>query len=95
MVQRSDIVQVGRLARLQLSEKEIDIIAQQIGSVLEYVHQLDQIDTSVVQPTTYILPTHNTFREDQREDGLEQEEALANAPERDGDYFKTLKILGK
>lgn len=94
-MQRSELVKVGRLARIQLTEKEVDTFTQQIGSIIEYIHQLDQIDSLAVQPTTNILSTSNVFRADQIIEILKKEEALSKAPERDGDYFKTPKILGK
>ncbi|AZR72065.1 asparaginyl/glutamyl-tRNA amidotransferase subunit C [Anoxybacter fermentans] len=93
MIQRSDVEHVAKLARLKLSDDEIETFTQQLGDILDYVHKLEKIDTENVQPTAHVLPLCNVFREDKVKDSLDREIALSNAPEKEGAYFKTPKIL--
>lgn len=93
MIQRSDVEHVARLARLQLQEEEIQTFTQQLGQILDYVHRLEAIDTEEVEPTAHALSLQNVFREDEVEPSLNRDEVLKGAPEREGVFFKTPKIL--
>lgn len=94
MIQRTDVEHVARLARLQLTEEEVQTFTQQLGQILDYVHKLEVIDTGQVQPTAHALPLRNVFREDRVEPSLDRETVLQGAPEREGVFFTTPKILG-
>lgn len=93
MIQRSEVEYVARLAKLKLSEEEIQSFTGQLGNILDYIHNLEKIDTSNVQAVAHVLSLHNVFREDGVEDSLDSETVLENAPERAGRYFKTPQIL--
>ncbi|MCK4261261.1 MAG: Asp-tRNA(Asn)/Glu-tRNA(Gln) amidotransferase subunit GatC [Halanaerobiales bacterium] len=93
MIQRSEVEYVAKLARLKLSKVEIDVLANQLSNILDYVHKLEEIDTEYVEPTANVLPLRNIFREDEIGESLDKEVALSNAPDKDGSYFKTPKIL--
>lgn len=93
IINRQQVEHVARLARLELSEKEIETYTEQLNSILEYVKVLDELDTSQVEPMAHVLPIHNIFREDEMKDSLDQEEALENAPERIGEFFKVPRII--
>jgi len=84
---------VAKLARLICSDEEIHRFTEQLGAILEYVAQLEQVDTTGVEPLAHCLPVHNVFREDQVRPGLTNEQVLANAPQRDGPFFAVPKIL--
>lgn len=79
---------VAALARLDLTAEETERFARQLGDVLAYAERLQQIDTQDVPPTPYVLPLSNVIREDEPAPGLSTEEALANAPERQGGFFR-------
>lgn len=79
---------VAALARLDLTAEETERFARQLGDVLAYAERLQQIDTQDVPPTPYVLPLSNVIREDEPAPGLSMEEALANAPDRQGGFFR-------
>lgn len=85
---------VAKLARLNCSDQEIHRFTEQLSSILEYVAQLAELDTEGVEPLAHCLPVHNVFREDEPRDSLSNDEALKNAPQRDGEYFALPKVLG-
>lgn len=86
---------VAKLARLNISDEETRMFAEQLSAILEYVAQLEELDTSEVEPLAHCLPVHNVFREDEPRPSLSQDEALANAPHRDGAFFAVPKVLGE
>ncbi len=85
---------VAKLARLNCSDEEIQMFTEQLRSILEYVAQLEQVDTEGVEPLAHCLAVHNVFREDEPRQSLANEEALQNAPQRDGAFFALPKVLG-
>ena len=92
MVDREWVLRVANLARLKLTEEEIETFSKQLGDILEFVRQLEELDTSGVEP--YIQKTEGTpMREDEPREGLSREEALRNAPEREGGFFVVPRIV--
>ena len=85
--------QVARLARINLSQDEIRQFADQISDILAYVEQLNELNTDGVQPTTHPLRVSNVFRLDQVGQSLTNNQALANAPQRQGDFFAVPRVL--
>jgi aspartyl-tRNA(Asn)/glutamyl-tRNA(Gln) amidotransferase subunit C len=81
------------LSRLELSDKEVSEFSGQLSAILEYVEQLNQLDTEGVEPTAHPLPLRNVFREDEANEPLAIDAALANAPERTASFFKTPKVI--
>jgi aspartyl-tRNA(Asn)/glutamyl-tRNA(Gln) amidotransferase subunit C len=90
---REQVVKVAELARLHLTDDEVEEMRRHLGAVLEYFEQLNAIETTDVEPMAHVLPLQNVFREDAREPCLTPDEALANAPKRIGDYFAVPPIL--
>jgi len=88
-----DVRKVARLARLKLSEEETQRFTEQLGRILEYVHQLDEIETAQVEPMAHAGDLVNVFREDVPVPSLDRQDALANAPKTDGKYFLVPQIL--
>ena len=86
-----EVDHVATLARLDLGPEERELLAGQLGAVLDYVGQLAEVDTEGVEPT--FLPRRNVFREDREGEPLGPEAVLANAPARQGDYFRIPRIL--
>ena len=89
----STVRHVAHLARLHLSADEVARFAQQLSSVVDYVKQLNELDTSDVPPTTHPLPLRNVFREDTTSASWEPDQALHNAPKRRGDFFEVPRVL--
>jgi aspartyl-tRNA(Asn)/glutamyl-tRNA(Gln) amidotransferase subunit C len=73
---------IAHLARLELSDSEQEAMARQLGAIVEYVAQLQQVPTQGVEPLAHALPVSNVFRDDVPADSLPVDEALANAPDR-------------
>jgi aspartyl-tRNA(Asn)/glutamyl-tRNA(Gln) amidotransferase subunit C len=84
---------VSHLARLDLSDADLARLGQKLGAVLEYVDQLKQVKTDGVEPLAHPLPVSNVFRADEPSPSLSVDEALANAPERHGDFFAVPAVL--
>ncbi|PKL46845.1 MAG: Asp-tRNA(Asn)/Glu-tRNA(Gln) amidotransferase GatCAB subunit C [Planctomycetes bacterium HGW-Planctomycetes-1] len=85
--------QTAKLSRLDLSEAEITQFTGQLGAILEYVEKLNQLDTSKVEPLAHCLPISNCLREDEIKQSLGTEKTLANAPDKDEQFFIVPKIL--
>ncbi|WP_088553122.1 Asp-tRNA(Asn)/Glu-tRNA(Gln) amidotransferase subunit GatC [Calderihabitans maritimus] len=93
MISKKEVEHVALLARLELSEEEKEMYTQQLGSILEYINKLNELDTENVEPTAHVLPMRNVFREDQSRTWLDNETALANAPSKQDGYFKVPRIV--
>jgi aspartyl-tRNA(Asn)/glutamyl-tRNA(Gln) amidotransferase subunit C len=87
-----EVLQVARLARLELTGDELTRMAEQLNRILGYVEQIQQLNTDGVEPLAHPLPVRNVFREDEPAPSLPVDEALRNAPERDGDRFRVPRI---
>jgi aspartyl-tRNA(Asn)/glutamyl-tRNA(Gln) amidotransferase subunit C len=92
-IDREQVRKVAKLARLDLTEAEIEEFTGQLGAILEYVEKMNELDTAAVEPLAHCLPIHNVFRADEVRESLGTEQTLANAPQRDGPFFKVPKIL--
>jgi len=88
-----DVQYVAKLARLEVTAEEVAKYTQQLGNILQYVEQLNKLDTSNVEPLTHPLDMKNVFREDLVQPSLTQQEVLSNAPEPQSGHFKVPKIM--
>jgi len=82
-----EVRKVAKLGRLELSDSDLAVMQQQLSAILDYVAQLNELDTSVVEPMAHPLPIENVFRPDEPVPSLSVDAALQNAPNRVGDYF--------
>lgn len=89
------VLRLEKLARLQLSEEEREIIQGDLNKVLEMVDKLKEIDTENVEPLVYINDDVNVLREDIVRNQTPRKDALRNAPAEDGTYFKVPKVISK
>jgi aspartyl-tRNA(Asn)/glutamyl-tRNA(Gln) amidotransferase subunit C len=87
-IDREQLLHVARLARLELREDEVDRLGGQLNDILAAVSKVSELDLSDVPPTSHPLDVVNVWDEDEPAPCLTREEALANAPEREGWYFK-------
>ncbi|MFX4262030.1 Asp-tRNA(Asn)/Glu-tRNA(Gln) amidotransferase subunit GatC [Pelotomaculum propionicicum] len=93
MITKKDVEHVALLGRLKLTEQEKDLYTKQLNDILEHFQFLERLDTENVQPTAHVLPLKNVFREDWVGQHISREEALANCPDRDENFFKVPKIV--
>ncbi len=94
MIDIDQVRKVASLARLELSEAEEQQFTGQLNSILEYVQQLDELDTKDVPPTTRAIEVSNITRPDRLVTFAEREDILNSAPDREEDFFKVPKIMG-
>ena len=88
-----DVEALSRLARIQLTDEELTRFSGQLEEILSHVEKLKSANTEGVPPTGHVLPLSNVFREDKLQPSLPVDQALANAPEREGPFFKVPKII--
>jgi len=93
MLSPEDVQKVATLARLKLTEEELQQIGQQLGGILDYIAVLDEVDVSDVEPMAHVADVSNAFRADETRPRLLREESLSNAPKTDGKYFLVPQIL--
>ncbi|MDK3162319.1 Asp-tRNA(Asn)/Glu-tRNA(Gln) amidotransferase subunit GatC [Kamptonema cortianum] len=91
--QSLDVKYVAHLARLSLSENEINDFQSQLGEVLEYIESLKKLDVSGVTPTAHAVPRFNVWRDDLEKPSLPVEESLKNAPGKNGELFSVPKVV--
>lgn len=86
---------VAALARLQFEGARKEQIKQDLTRILDFCEQLQQVDTEGVAPLTHMTDAVNVWRDDVPEDTVSHEDGLANAPDKNSDYFKVSKFLGQ
>jgi len=94
-LQRADVARVARLARLTLSDEELDLFTEQLGNVLEHANDMSAIDLEGVEPTAHPFGLINVFRSDVITPSLDREELLREAPDADSGRFAVPRILGE
>ena len=92
-ISRADVEHVARLARLHLTDDEIDRMQSQLSNILEAIETLRDVDTSQVGPTASVIQLENVMRDDEVRPGLTREAALANAPLRDDPFLRVPTVL--
>jgi aspartyl-tRNA(Asn)/glutamyl-tRNA(Gln) amidotransferase subunit C len=93
---RDDVAKIAALAHLELDATELDLFARQLGDILAYAEQVQQIDTTGVPPTSGVLSGAAADRADDVRPSLERDEALANAPDAalDAGLFRVPRVIG-
>ena len=92
-ISREDIERTAILARLSLDEEEVRAMTRDLGRILEHADQLQQLDTTGIEPTAHAIPLDTPMREDVPEPAMDPELALQNAPRREGSAFVVPKVL--
>ena len=87
-ISRDEVLHVARLARLALSGEEIDRLGAQLNAILEAVGKVSELDLADVEPTAHPLDLVNVWAEDEPQESLTVEDALANAPDREAGFFR-------
>ena len=93
MLSREEVLHVARLARLHLSDDELGRMCEQLDAILAYIDKLRELDIEGVEPTAHAVPLLDVMRDDALRPCLSQEEALANAPDRAGEFFRVPRII--
>lgn len=88
-----DVRYIATLARLSFDDEETERLAGEMSTMLDYVAQLNELDTTGVPPMAHVLDLHDVVREDEAEARISREEALQNAPDTDGSYFRVPKVI--
>jgi aspartyl-tRNA(Asn)/glutamyl-tRNA(Gln) amidotransferase subunit C len=94
-IDEATVRKVGQLSRIALSDAEVAKFTAQLGKILESMAELNRLDTTGVEPMYHAVPIANVLREDEPHTPLAPDAALANAPARDGDFFRVPKVLGE
>jgi len=92
-ITREEAEHVATLARLQLSDDELDRLTGELGEIIEHVSELAALDLDGVEPTAHPLPLVNVLRSDEVRPSLDRAEVLAQAPAVEGDRFRVPRIL--
>jgi len=87
-ISRDEVLHVARLARLELTDAELDRFAEQLSAILDAVGKVAELELDGVEPTSHPLDLVNVWAEDEPGACLDVDEALANAPDREGDSFR-------
>ena len=85
---------IGRLSRIELRDEQVQALSRQLGDILGYFDKLQELDTDNVEPMPHAVEIHNVLAADELGKSLTPDEALANAPQRDGNFFKVPKVIG-
>ncbi|HEX9655694.1 MAG TPA: Asp-tRNA(Asn)/Glu-tRNA(Gln) amidotransferase subunit GatC [Bacteroidota bacterium] len=89
-----DVEHVAALARLSFSDEEKQKLTHELNEILQYMEQLNSLDTSKVEPLSHVIELQNVFRQDEIRPGVSREDALKNAPAHSEKFFKVPKVIG-
>ena len=90
---REEVLHIARLARLGLTEAEVDRLSEQLSHILESFEVLQQVDTTDVPPTSQAIALQNVLKDDEPAPSLTPDEILANAPRKEGEFFRIRAVL--
>jgi aspartyl-tRNA(Asn)/glutamyl-tRNA(Gln) amidotransferase subunit C len=85
---------IGRLSRIELTDEQVATFGRQLADILQYFDKLSELDTEGVEPMAHAVELSNALAADEPLPSLSVEEALANAPQREGDFFAVPKVIG-
>ena len=94
-VSKEEVKKIASLARLELSDDEVELYTNQLNDILLYMEQLNELNTNNVEPLSHVLDLTNVTRKDVERPSMDREDVLKNAPETDGEYFIVPKIIDK
>lgn len=92
-ISRDDVLTLARLSSLQLADDEVDNMTKELGSILDYVKQLSELDTEGIEPTYQVTGLENIWRDDVVKEGIDPEALLALAPATKDNQIKVPKVL--
>ncbi|KEZ48210.1 MULTISPECIES: Asp-tRNA(Asn)/Glu-tRNA(Gln) amidotransferase subunit GatC [Bacillaceae] len=92
-ISKEEVKHVANLARLAITEEETEMFTTQLDAIITFAEQLNELDTTGVEPTTHVLEMKNILREDKAEKGLPVEDVVKNAPDHKDGYIRVPSIL--
>jgi aspartyl-tRNA(Asn)/glutamyl-tRNA(Gln) amidotransferase subunit C len=92
-LERDAVLHIAKLARVELTEQEIDTFSEQLSGIIEHFDVLNTVDTEGVEPTAHTLPLRNVMAEDESRPSLTREEVLAMAPNTEAGYLRVRAVL--
>lgn len=92
-ITKKEVLETAELARLEIKDDELDKFINQLGNILEYIKDLNRLDTSDVEPTSHVLDLSTPLREDEVKQLIDTEDALRNAPESEDGFFVVPKVI--
>ncbi|MBN9654858.1 Asp-tRNA(Asn)/Glu-tRNA(Gln) amidotransferase subunit GatC [Halobacillus sp. GSS1] len=92
-ISKEEVKHVANLARLAITEEEATTFTKQLDDIITYAEQLNEIDTTGVEPTTHVLDLKNVMRKDEPKKWISQDDALKNAPDKQDGQFKVPSVL--
>lgn len=92
-VTKEDVAYMANLARLRVTEEEIEQFQSDMNKILDYMELLNQVDTSDVEPLDHVIELPPNYRKDEAFAPLDHDEALKNAPDADSDYFRVPRVI--
>jgi aspartyl-tRNA(Asn)/glutamyl-tRNA(Gln) amidotransferase subunit C len=88
VIDREQVLHVAKLARLRLTDEEVETMSSELSSILEHVERINELDLDGVEPTSHVVDVENVLRPDEPRPSLPRERALANAPDAPGEGFR-------
>ncbi|GLI52755.1 Asp-tRNA(Asn)/Glu-tRNA(Gln) amidotransferase subunit GatC [Thermodesulfovibrio yellowstonii] len=92
-ISKEEVKHIAMLSRLELNEEEIGVYQEQLSRILDYIEKLNEIDTTLVEPTSHIIELKNVFRDDNVKGSISRDEVLKNAPDQTDKFFRVPKII--
>jgi aspartyl-tRNA(Asn)/glutamyl-tRNA(Gln) amidotransferase subunit C len=93
IITEENVKYVANLARMELSPERLPVLAHQLKDILDFIDKLKEVDIAGVKPTSHILPIQNVLRSDEVKSSLSSQDALANSPDKQGDFFGVPKVI--
>jgi aspartyl-tRNA(Asn)/glutamyl-tRNA(Gln) amidotransferase subunit C len=90
-----EVEHIAKLAKLEFTDTEKEKFTHQLNQILEYVEQMNKLDTSHVEPLSHVIELSNVFRPDEVKQGVSTAEALKNAPSKTEEFFKVPKVINE
>jgi aspartyl-tRNA(Asn)/glutamyl-tRNA(Gln) amidotransferase subunit C len=90
-----EVEHIAKLAKLEFTDAEKEKFTHQLNQILEYVEQMNKLDTSRIEPLSHVIELSNVFRVDEVKQGVSTEEALKNAPSKTEEFFKVPKVINE
>lgn len=95
IIDKKIIEKLAQLSKLKFSDSEMELITKDMTKMIDFINQLEEVNTDGLEPLIHMNEEFNNLREDEVKDMLEQSDALSNSPVKDSTYFKLPKVLDK
>lgn len=93
VISKEEVKHIAKLAKLSLSDEEVEKFSHELGQIAEFVEQLNEVDISGVEPTAHVVDKNNVFRKDEMKDSFPREQILKNAPSKEAGCISVPKVV--